>query len=176
MRWITFFILAYIVLGVQLGAGPFLSIKGAAPNLVLIAAIFISGNAPRDPGLLGAFLLGLFQDLLTLQPPGLFALSYGLAGLLVMNSRQAAYGDHPLTHFMLTLGGGLITAAVLYLHAKIRPGSGAPIPDGSVAVAGVEYWPLILSAFYSALLALPILWFMRRTRPLFGFRTARQRW
>ena len=73
MRWITYFILAYVILGLQIGAGPFLRFQGASPNLVLLAVIFITMNAPRDAALLGAFSLGVMQDLLTAQPPGLFA-------------------------------------------------------------------------------------------------------
>jgi rod shape-determining protein MreD len=175
MRWLAFFIFAYLVVGLQLGIGQYLSIKAAAPNLVLIAVMFVASNAPRDAGLLGAFLLGLFQDLLTLQPPGLFALSYGLTGLMVMNSRKNAYGDHPLTHFVLTLGGGLLTAAILYLHGKIRPAS-PPATDGLISTGGVALWPLLLSAFYTALLAPPLLWFVGKTKPLFGFRVSRARW
>jgi rod shape-determining protein MreD len=176
MRWLSFFIFAWIVGGVQLGAGAFLKIHGAELWLMLIAAVFISGNAPREAGLLGAFLLGLFQDLLTLQPPGLFALSYGLTAVMVMNSRQAAYSDHPLTHFVLTLGGGLMTAVILYIHAKIRPPEPMVAAEGTLSPSGIELWPLILSALYTAILAVPLLWLLRRTRPLFGFRAARQRW
>src|SRR3954453_12422463 len=101
MRWLPFFILAYVVLGVPGGIGSFVRLKGAELNLGLIAAVFVAANAPREPALLGAFFIGLFQDLLSLQPLGLYALSYGLVGLLVITARQVAYGDHPLTHFVL---------------------------------------------------------------------------
>ncbi len=46
MRWLPYFILAYVALGVQVGLGHYVSYKGAAPNLVLVAAVFIGLNAP----------------------------------------------------------------------------------------------------------------------------------
>lgn len=178
MRWIPFFILAYVVLGLQLGLGPFVSVKGAVPNLPLLAVVFVVLNAPRDAGLLGAFLIGLGQDLLTTQPLGLFALTYGLVGLLVSGARQSAYGDHPLTHGFLTLGAGLVTAVLLYVHALIRPPGGhALADDGSALPAlGVALLPLLSSALYTALLAPIVLGLLSRAKPLFGFRTSRPRW
>lgn len=177
MRWLPFFILAYFALGVQLGAGYDLSYRGAPPNFLLIVVVFIAGNAPRDSGLVASFLLGLLTDLISPQPLGLYALSYGLAGLLVAGSRQVAYSDHPLTHFTLTLGVGLLTAIILYVHALVRP-LGAPLtlPSGEVLpplpTSGGGFF---LSAIYTAFLAIPLLWLLAKLKPVFGFRSQRQR-
>src|SRR5437899_56237 len=110
MRWLTYFILAYIALGLQVGLAPSMAFQGAAPNLVLICAIFIAINARREPALLGCFGLGAMQDLLTQQPLGLFALGYGLVGMFVVSTQELVYREHPLTHFSMTFSGGLITA------------------------------------------------------------------
>ncbi|MDB5297883.1 MAG: Rod shape-determining protein MreD [Phycisphaerales bacterium] len=177
MRWLPFFILAYIVLGLQLGVGAFVSWQGAQPNLVLIAAVYVAVNAPRDAGLFGAFLLGLGQDLIGAHPPGLYALSYGLAALLVVGSRQLAYNDHPLSHLALALGGGLITAVVLYVHGLIRP-PGQPLPtDGGEVLPALRpgLGMLLLGALYTAALAPLALWLLGKTKPIFGFRSARSR-
>ncbi len=64
MRWPPFFILAYIVLGMQIGLSGIVNVHGAKPDFVLMAAIFIALNASRDPALLGCFILGLLRDLL----------------------------------------------------------------------------------------------------------------
>ena len=83
MRWLSYFILGYLAVALQIGLAPYLAYRGAVPNFVLLAAIFIAVNAPREAALLGCFMLGAMQDLVTQQPPGLFAFSYGLVSLLV---------------------------------------------------------------------------------------------
>lgn len=176
MRWLPFFILAYVVLGVQMGAGELLAFRGAAPNLVLILVVFIAGNAPRDTALLASLMLGLFQDMIQSQPLGLYAFCYGVAGLLVAGSRQVAYSDHPLTHFVLTLGTGLLIATLLWIHNLIRP-PGEPREIGGVMVApvAVSAGVFFLTAVYTAVLAIPVLWILSKLKPLLGFRAARQR-
>lgn len=177
MRWLAFFILAYVVLGLQLGVGQFVAVRGAPPNLVLVAVVFVAANAPRHAGLLGAFLLGLLQDLLTVQPLGLFAFAYGLVGLLVSGSRGLAQNDHPVTHVFLTFGAALVTVVVLYAHALIRPPGGAVVEGGeALPHLGVSLGQLLLSATYTALLAPLALWGLAKLKPAFGFRAARPRY
>lgn len=177
MRWLPFFILAYLALGLQLGAGYDLSYHGAPPNFVLIVVVFVAGNAPRDSALIASFLLGLLLDLISSQPLGLYALSYGVAGLFVAGSRQVAYSDHMLTHFTLTLGAGLVNAIILWIHSLIRP-AGIPLEVAAgdflppVPVSSGAYF---LTAVYTALLAIPLLWLLSKFKPFFGFRSQRQR-
>ena len=186
MRWVTYFILAYLALGVQVGLGDYASYQGATPNLVLLAALFIAINAPRDAALLGCFMMGLFHDLLTHQPPGLFALSYGLVGLLVAGSNQVVYREHPLTHFTFALVGGIIVAVIVLLHGWIHPtgvaetrwvgGSGA-VPATQVSVgaarpsAGLEFG----RALYTAVLAPVVIGVLQRMKRAFGFQSAKRR-
>src|SRR5687768_5377468 len=132
MRWLTYFILAYLALGLQVGLGQYVSYMGATPNLVLLAVIFIAINAPRDAALLGCFGLGLMHDLLTHQPPGLFAFAYGLVGLMAVGGQQVVYREHPLTHFSMALAGGVVVAVVVLLNGWIQP----PGPAGTAWVGG----------------------------------------
>ena len=67
MRWLSYFILAYLALGAQVAVRPFVSVGEAVPNFLLMIVVFLAMNAPREPALLGCFFLGLMQDLLTLQ-------------------------------------------------------------------------------------------------------------
>lgn len=162
MRWITYFILAYVALAIQVGAGPYLRWNGAPPNLVLLAAIFIAINAPKEAALLGCLCLGLMQDLLTQTPLGVYALSYGLVGMLVVSSQQAVYRGHPLTHFTLALVGGFLTAIVLTLNGLIH----RPIP---------AIWPLVVTTIYTAILAPIALGLLQRVRRVFAFQSPRRR-
>lgn len=178
MRWFPFFILAYVTLGLQLGLSLSISYRSAVPNLVLILVVFIASNAPRDTALLSAFLLGLFHDMISIEPLGYHAFAYGVMGLLVSGSRQVAYRDHPLTHFFLTLCVALLTAVIFWIHSIIRPpGQPLELPSGEVLpairpAAGVFF----LSALYTALAAVPVLWLMTKTKPLLGFKVSRKRY
>jgi rod shape-determining protein MreD len=162
MRWITYFILAYVALAIQVGAGPYISWSGSPPNLVLLVVIFIAVNAPREPALLGCVCLGFMQDLLTQSPLGVYALSYGLVGMFVVSTQQLVYREHPLTHFSLALMGGLLTAAVLMLQGLIhRPGPGA--------------WALVVTTIYTAILSPLVLGLLQRIRRPFAFQPTRRK-
>src|ERR1700761_1656292 len=117
MRWIVYFILAYVAVGLQVGLAPLRRYDEGMPNFVRLAVIFIALNAPREPALLGAFMLGLLQDLMSTQGMGIYAFSYGLAAMFTISTQEIVYREHPLTHFTLGLITGFTTAVVLTLHA-----------------------------------------------------------
>ena len=156
MRWISCFILAYIVLGIQMGMGEFVRVGAASPSLVLIAVIFIAMNAPRDAALLGCFVLGAMQDLTTLAPLGLYALAYSIVGMFVVSTQELLSRNHPVTHFSLAFIGGLLLGAVLFLHGWWR-GPGVPIA------------PLFTSVLYTAILAPILLALLNRIKKMFSF-------
>ena len=186
MRWLTYFILAYLALGIQAGLGDYLSYQGAAPNLVLLAAIFVAINAPRDAALLGCFGMGVMQDLLTQQPPGLFGLAYGLVGLMVAGTNQVVYREHPLTHFSMALAGGIAVAIVLLVHSWIHPpgargtvwiGGAGPAPATQVTVDAVRLSPAteFTRALYTAVLAPVVLGLLQRVKKAFAFQPSRRK-
>jgi len=177
MRWLAYFILAYCAIAVQSGAGVYMAYKGAAPNLVLLAVIFIAINAPRDAALLAGFCTGAMWDLLTQQPLGLYALGFGLVALFVAGTQSVVYREHPLTHFSMALVGGLLVAFLLMLHALFRSpeivrtvqnADGLPTPR-------VSLLPPFLSAAYTAVLAPFALAALRRVRGVFAFEAPRRR-
>jgi len=175
MRWLTYFILAYIALGLQIGAGPFMQFQGASPNLALLAVIFIAMNAPRDAALLGALCLGLMQDFLSGQPPGLYALSYGLVGMFIVSAHDVAYRGHFLTHISLALVGGFMTMGILFLHAWLRPSLG-PATNHEVTVHAMHISPGVEFArvIYTAALAPVVLGILQSLRKKFGFQPIRR--
>lgn len=163
MRWLIFFIFAYLMLGAQIGIGSRLAIGGASPNLVLLAVIFICINTPREVALSAGMILGLMQDLLTSAPPGLYAVSYGLVAALCASANRQVYPDHPLTHFFFTFVAQIITSAVLLVHDRFY--RSIHVVDGAVLTA----MPLIFASFYSALVAPLVLGVLSRIKPIFGF-------
>jgi rod shape-determining protein MreD len=163
MRWLVFFILGYVALGVQAGlAAPHLRVSGAPPNVVLIAVIFVAVNAPREAALLGCFVLGVMQDLLTTGGLGVFAFSYGLVGMFVVSTQEFVYRDHPLTHFSLALMGGVVTGLVVLVHGWVRGPWVSPVT-------------LITSAAYTAVLAVVVLGVLQKFRRAFAFQPSRRR-
>jgi rod shape-determining protein MreD len=179
MRWLAYFILAYLAIGVQIGLGAYVRYHGAAPNFVLLAAVFIALNAPRDAALLGCFVMGAIQDLVTQQPPGLFALSYGLTALVVVGSHHVVNREHVLTYFGLALVGGLLTAIILLVHAWIHP----DIPRGAGGASGATTLPAVrlsagtefTRAIYTAVLAPVVLALLHRTKRFFAFQPQRRK-
>jgi rod shape-determining protein MreD len=178
MRWIAYFILAYLALGLQIGLAPHLRYQGAAPNFVLLAVVYIGINAPRDAALLGGLCLGVIQDLATQQPPGLFALSYGLVAMIAVGSHHVAYREHALTHFSLALAGGVATAVVLLVHGWIHPPGPGMLagPDGPAVPAvrlsiGTEF----ARAVYTAALAPFVIGALQRVKKLFAFESQRRK-
>jgi rod shape-determining protein MreD len=178
MRWLAYCILAYVAIALQIGLAPFVRYNHAAPNLVLLAAVFIALNAPREAALLGCFCLGVLQDLVTQQQPGLFALSYGLMGMVVFSAHQVVYREHPLTHFVLALIGGLIAAVVLLVHGWMYPASpraaaapGAPALPAIRLSAGTEFTRVA----YTAVLAPVVIGLLQRAKKVFAFQSQRRK-
>lgn len=176
MRWFAYFILAYVMLGLQLGLGAHMQYRGTAPNLVLLVVIFLSLNAPRTEAMLGSFLLGAMQDLVTLEPMGLYAFSYGLVAMLVSLVGQLAYREHPLTQFFMTLVGGGLTAFVLLIHGWIHPLSPART-QGNVVIHAVRQSPgvLLVCIVYTALLSPIVLGVLQRMQRVFAFQPSARR-
>ena len=162
MRWLTYFILAYLAIGLQLGGGDLFIVAGAKPNLVLLAVIFIAINAPREHALLGCVGIGLMQDLVNLQPLGLYGLAYGLVGMFVVSTQEIVYREHPLTHFSLGFVGSLLVAAVVLVHGLVRPPRVSP-------------GALFGTAVYTAALAPVLLWGLQRIKRVFNFNSPRRR-
>lgn len=161
MRWIVYFILAYLAVGLQVGLAEHLRYNDGTPNFVLLAVIFIAINAPREPALLGAFVLGALQDLLSTQAMGLYAFSYGLAAMFTISTQEIIYREHPLTHLSLGLVTGLLTAVILVLHAWLKQPASMKAP--------------FVSAILTAAAAPIVLGILQRMKRAFAFKEERRR-
>jgi rod shape-determining protein MreD len=171
LRPFAFTILAYVALALQVGLAPHVTWRDARPNLVLLAAVFIGMNARRESALLGCFLMGLVQDLLTGQTLGAYAFSYGLAALVVTGASPAVYRDHPLAHVSFALVAGLITMTVLLISGWLHPAAPALTDgDATIPAARVGMGLLFRQLVYTALLAPFVLWALGRARKAFAFR------
>jgi len=164
MRWLSYFILAYIALGVQIALVGFFEVRDSAPNLVLLVVIFLAVNGGREPVLLGSFILGVMQDLFTLHPLGTWAVTYTLVAMFVLSTQEIVYREHPLTHFSLALTGGILCGMVLTIHGWIYPLLHGPSTGHGGGIA------LFTSAIYTAVLAPIVLGLLQRMKRAFAFR------
>ena len=164
MRWITYLILGYLVLGIQVGFSGFVNVGGAAPNLVLLAAIFVALNAPKESALMGCLALGILQDLLTQQTLGIHAFSYGLVAMFVISTQAIVYREHPLTHMSLALAGMTIVSMVMLIQGWIwfdRPSRLSPLT-------------LMYATLYTTMVSPLMLGVLGRIKFLFGFQPIRR--
>lgn len=159
MRTLPFILLAYIMLGLQLGLGGLLQLHGGGMNLVLVAAVFIAMNARRDIAVPACFALGLLHDLIGIGPIGTYALAYSVVALLIAGTDRALSVEHPFTHFVITLVAGVVVAIIVFIHGHLARYR-VPTP----------LWPNLIGAFYTALIALPAMWVLNRFRRAFRFR------
>ncbi len=176
MRWLAFFILAYLMLGIQLGLGSYVSFRGVSPDLLLLVVVFVSLNARREEAMLGSFLLGAVQDLMSLQPVGLFAFSYGLVALLVCWLAESVKRTHPLTHLSLTLFGATLMGMILIVHDYFRP-IGPPSSAGGTVVHAIRMGPRIALVWviYTTLLAPIVIGLLQLASGLFVFESNHRR-
>ena len=158
MRWHAFAILAYVFIGLQMSALPEALPWKPVPNFVLLAVVFLALNAPREPALLGCFLLGLAQDICTIGPIGTHAFAYGVAAMFIVSNQSQTSRDHPLTHFVVTLMAGLLTGVFLFVHDLVRRTRAIVVIDE------------LLGVLYTAGLAILVLGILQRMRGLFGFK------
>ena len=169
MRWLPFFILVYLALGIQQGASGYVEIGRTRLNLALIVVVFIAANAPRDVGLLACIVVGVTQDLLNSAPWGISAFTYGVVAIAVMSIKDVVYGDHMLTHFVLVLYAGFIETVVRAIHGWIY-----------TSIHAESHWPrptvgsMLGSAIYTAVIGVPILYLLGRLRRSFGMRAPRR--
>jgi rod shape-determining protein MreD len=161
MRWFPVLLLAYVAVGIQAGTSGEVQIHGVGPNLGLLVIVFVALGAPRDYALLSCVLIGAMQDLATQQSFGLFALSYGIIGYLVVGVQNVVYREHPLTHASLVLVGGIICGIVIWIHGRIMAS-----PVSVLLLLGI--------AIYTAILAVPVLAMLQRSRRAFGMGSLRR--
>lgn len=177
MNWIAFAVVAYLLLGVELGAasGLALGASGITPSFVLPLLVFCALGAAPTHALWAGFALGLALDLLTPRPlagdPGVArllgpqALGYVAAAYLVLTMRGLMMRRNPLTLVFLTVVAGLlarlVSSTLLTVHAALHADIGWS--------AGRELLVGVASVLYSAGAAAVLAWPLQKIAFLFAF-------
>ena len=132
---------------VQTSVLPMAQSLGIIPDLVLVALLLWSATCEPREGLLWAFGIGLFLDLLTLAPLGSTAL--GLLPVTVIGwlSRSRFFQSSVLFPLLMVMAATLARGVVLIVLT--------PLVGGHVSVLGVARFGL-LGALLNSLLVLPL--------------------
>lgn len=162
MRWLPFLILSYVVVSLQFALGGILRAGEYTPNIVLLLAIFIGLHAPLDAVLLAGFLLGLMHDIISVHGIGTYALAYSLLGAMAFQLRGMMYADHAATHFTMTLLLGLLLIVYILLRHWVRS-------FFFVGEPSISFWPHAMSILITAVLAVPLIYMLRKIRRTFQF-------
>ena len=161
MRWLTFVILAVVATTLQVTVAPRLAFHGARLDCILILVVFYALYGPSEHAILAGWLGGALADVMTIERFGLLSLSYALTGALVVSIRDALFIRHPLTHFSVTLAGGVLVQAMWAAYRLI-----VGLPVGPLV-------PLLLACAGSAVVAVPAHRALLTLPGLLGFRVGK---
>jgi rod shape-determining protein MreD len=160
MHWLTFFILAYAAVALQstaLGALTGTPVGGATVNLLLALGVYYAFSARRAEAPWACLACGLFADLASEYPFGVFTATFALAGWAVTRVRAQLFGEHPLSVLVVT---AVLTAAV-----ELVAGAAALLRcQGTAHLWGRLVGTSLLTAVLTALAAVPLHWLLRRQR------------
>jgi hypothetical protein len=184
MRWAIFVLFALIGVAIDASLGGILKIGEAQPRFLPCVVVFAILSAPRQHAVRLAVLAGLVADLLSpvlrsdgtqLVVIGPWTLGFALGALAVVPLRTLLYHRNPISSGFATMVFSLLAAIVFVATWVIRtlllrddtppwwPGTGAG-----------EVWRQAKVALANGAIAIPTVWLLERTRPLWGFSTAKR--
>ncbi len=170
MRWVTFLVLAVLVLTLQSVVAPRLELLGARADWLLVVVVFFAFHAPPRDAVLGAWVLGACADLMTVERFGLLALSYGLAGVAVTSVREYLFCRRPITQFVVTLSVCLLLrlAWLLYRRMLYDPASSLVVDVAIDVVTASVYTAAWAPVWHAVLGRMPRTFGLPRPRYTFA--------
>ncbi len=184
MRWSVYILAVLLAVAFDSSLGAVLEVSGAQPRLLPCVVVFALLAAPRGIAVRAAMLAGLVADLLSpavradgtqLVVIGPWVLGFALGSLAVVPLRSLLYRRNAIAGGFATLVFCMLAAVAFVMVWVLRilltrddspawwPGSGAG-----------EVWIQTKSAMASAVLALPALWLLEKTRVAWGFSSAKK--
>lgn len=119
MRWLTFSLLAAVVLTLQSTIAPRVEVLGARPDWLLVIVVFFSLYAPRREAIISAWIVGMAADLMTVERLGLLALSYALVAVGITSIREHLFRYRAATQFVVTLVVCLLLRAAWLAYRRM---------------------------------------------------------
>ncbi len=149
MRWLSFSILAVVVLTFQSALAPRIEVFGARPDLILVVTVFFAMHARRRDAVLTAWLLGMLADLMTIERFGLLSLSYALIAMSVASVRDYLFRYNAFSQLVVTAAASLLIGVGWLFYRRL-------LFDPGAALVGDIVVTLILTPIYTGLAAPPI--------------------
>ncbi len=119
MRWLTFLLLAAVVLTLQSSLAPRLEVFGARPDWLLVVVVFFALYAPPREAAIAAWIVGAAADLMTVERLGLLALTYALVAVAVASVRDYLFRHRAVTRFVVTLVASLLVRAGWMVYRRV---------------------------------------------------------
>jgi len=174
MNWLLFIFLAYLAVAVQLGLSGLLQIGSRfgviQPRLELIVLAAAAMAGGTRPVITACVILGLVVDLATTHAGGAvvvgpYTLGFTVAAIVVLQLRLALMGGHPLSIALSVFAAGLAVALIVTAIWTVRAAMlGHPAYYSGLA----ELTDRLLGSIYTAVIALPLAWPLRRLLPALG--------
>ena len=154
MRTLVWIITGTILLALQAGLGPRIEVWSARPDWLLVVVVFFALHVPAGNAAVGAWCLGFAADLMTLERPGLLALTYVATALLVSAMREYVFRMSVATQFLLVFVAGLAvrTSWLLYRHIAYDWGTGLASELGGDVLWGAAYTALFAPPMHRLLM------------------------
>lgn len=181
MRWSIYVIAVLVAAALDASLGGLFAIGELRGQFLPAVVVFALLSAPRRLAIRLAMLAGLVGDLLApvvlptqeaLIVPGPRVLGFALGAIAVVQLRSLLYRQNPLAGAAATFAFSALAAVVFVFMFSIRAlllDGGAPWWPGS---GSGEVWRRFLGATGDAVLAIPTLWMLGKTRPFWAFTTA----
>lgn len=168
MQWIGFGILGLATILLQVRVAPLLEWHGMRPDWVLVLIVFYTLHTRGLGVVAGAWALGLAMDLQSLERPGLVALSYAVAALLVVEVRGLVVSRSLTSQTIVTLFPAICVQTIwLIYRSAVHGGSTSGWLTMILTAAG--------AAVYSAVFAPPVHFALLAVSKSLGLKVRRSR-
>jgi len=144
MRWLSFSILLFALIVVQVSMGYLFGI--IKPDFLLLLAVLLAYRGSGPKMLIACWILGFAKDLTSEASLGCYAFAFGLIALLIVRVRELFYGDHPLALIILTALCSFIVEQMILALGFIK----GDLAESSYATIT---WALLFAALFTGGLA-----------------------
>ena len=144
--WIKLLVWGLVVFLAQISLAPLIEVRNASPDLLLIFVLTLTIRRGRYAGLAAGFLVGIFQD----------AVSIGSLGIMALATSSVAFWAgvwHDRRDSQLTAAGWLVLAALAALMQGFIVGIFS-LQGSSLRLEVFMLYDVLPSSLYTAVLAL----------------------
>ncbi len=146
MRWLAFAIVVVIGLTAQTALAPRVAVYSVRPDWLLVVVVFLALYVPSKPAVIGAWIIGISADLMTVERMGFIALSFALTALAILSIRDYLFRNHWSTQLAITLVACVSVRGVWMIYQRT-------MFEHSTGLASSVLVDVVLVSVYTALWA-----------------------